>query len=508
MTQTAITREPVAGRRLKAERLNGARALREAQALRYRVFSAEFDAKLEGAEDGLDRDDYDRHCAHIGVRDLDSGALVATTRLLDHRAAERLGRFYSEEEFHLSGLDAPARPGPGDRPHLRRSRIPQRRHHRGTLGRTRRGPQRGRLPLPDGCASIPMRDGGMQAKAVMQRLRERYLCTDYLQAEPKNPLPPLDVPENLTAEPAAAAQGLHAPGRQDLRRALLGPGFPGRRRVHPAQARRTLPALRPPLQGSGLMARLRSLRSARLLGLVALGLGLAAWVSLRERLPGADVTPLRQRLTRWWLARLCAALPFEVRVSGEAPRQPMLWVANHVSWTDIPLLGALAPLTFLSKAEVRAWPLAGWLAEKAGTLFIRRGSGDSRLINQRLAEQLHRGRNLLIFPEGTTTNGESLRTFHGRLMASALEAGVAVQPVAISYRRDGVPDAQAPFIGDDDLLSHLGRLLRERGSVHIQLLEPIPSQGLDRAELARQAQQAVRLALFGTAATTQTRRAA
>ena len=106
MTQTAITREPVAGRRLKAERLNGARALREAQAPRYRVFSAEFDAKLEGAEDGLDRDDYDRHCAHIGVRDLDSGALVATTRLLDHRAAERLARFYSEEEFHLSGLDA------------------------------------------------------------------------------------------------------------------------------------------------------------------------------------------------------------------------------------------------------------------------------------------------------------------------------------------------------------------------------------------------------------------
>ncbi len=160
-------------------------------------------------------------------------------------------------------------------------------------------------------------------------------------------------------------------------------------------------------------------------------------------------------------------------------------------------------------ASLVVGPLAGWLAEKAGTLFIRRGSGDSRLINQRLAEQLHRGRNLLIFPEGTTTNGESLRTFHGRLMASALEAGVAVQPVAISYRRDGVPDAQAPFIGDDDLLSHLGRLLRgERGSVHIQLLEPIPSQGLDRAELARQAQQAVRLALFGTAATTQTRRAA
>ncbi|MGV8202871.1 1-acyl-sn-glycerol-3-phosphate acyltransferase, partial [Pseudomonas aeruginosa] len=64
-----------------------------------------------------------------------------------------------------------------------------------------------------------------------------------------------------------------------------------------------------------------------------------------------------------------------------------------------------------------------------------------RLLNQRLAEQLHRGRNLLISPEGTTTNGESLSTFHGRLMASALEAGVAVQPVAISYRRDGFQGA-------------------------------------------------------------------
>ena len=200
MTQTAITREPVAGRRLKAERLNGARALREAQALRYRVFSAEFDAKLEGAEDGLDRDDYDRHCAHIGVRDLDSGALVATTRLLDHRAAERLGRFYSEEEFHLSGLDALH----GPVLEIGRTCVAPEYRNGATIavlwGELAEVLNEGGYRYLMGCASIPMRDGGMQAKAVMQRLRERYLCTDYLQAEPKNPLPPLDVPENLTAE--------------------------------------------------------------------------------------------------------------------------------------------------------------------------------------------------------------------------------------------------------------------------------------------------------------------
>jgi putative hemolysin len=68
------------------------------------VFSGEFNAKLKGAELGLDMDDYDVHCSHIGVRDLNSGRLVATTRLLDHAAASTLGRFYSEEEFSLHGL--------------------------------------------------------------------------------------------------------------------------------------------------------------------------------------------------------------------------------------------------------------------------------------------------------------------------------------------------------------------------------------------------------------------
>src|SRR5690606_41271485 len=85
--------------RLQAVRLTGADQLREAQALRFRVFSQAFEARLPGAEDGLDRDDYDPHCLHIGVRDLESGALVATTRVLDHQAARGLGRFSSEGEF-------------------------------------------------------------------------------------------------------------------------------------------------------------------------------------------------------------------------------------------------------------------------------------------------------------------------------------------------------------------------------------------------------------------------
>src|SRR5690606_35101729 len=145
------------------------------------------------------------------------------------------------------------------------------------------------------------------------------------------------------------------------------------------------------------MATLRLyLRLAHLLLVIALGAGLAALVSLCERLVRRDLMPVRQRLTRWFLARLSRALPFRVSIAGQLPQTPMLWVSNHVSWTDIPLLGALQPLSFLSKAEVRTWPLAGWLAHKAGTLFIRRGAGDSSLVGQQLTRHLQRGRPLLI----------------------------------------------------------------------------------------------------------------
>lgn len=242
------------------------------------------------------------------------------------------------------------------------------------------------------------------------------------------------------------------------------------------------------------------LRLARLAVVLLLGLMLASFVALLERLRRHDLMALRQRLTSWYLRRLSAALPFEVEVQGELPAEPMLWVSNHVSWTDIPLLGQLLPLSFLSKAEVRTWPLAGWLAHKAGTLFIRRGSGDSTLLARQLHRHLNAGRHLLIFPEGTTTDGQQVRTFHGRLLTGAIEAGVAVQPVAIRYLRGGEHDALAPFIGDDDLPSHLLRLFRaERARVQIQLLAPIASAGLERNALARQAQHAVQFALFGAA---------
>jgi 1-acyl-sn-glycerol-3-phosphate acyltransferase len=241
-------------------------------------------------------------------------------------------------------------------------------------------------------------------------------------------------------------------------------------------------------------------RIARVLLVVGLGLGMATLFTLYERLRIRHSMVRRQRWSRFFMRQLSNALPFKITVHGTLPTQPMLWVGNHVSWTDIPLLGMLAPLSFLSKAEVRTWPIAGWLALKAGTLFIRRGSGDSQLIRRQMTQHLANQCSLLIFPEGTTTDGKALRTFHGRLLASAVEAHVPLQPVAIRYLRDGKPDPLAPFIGDDDLLSHLLRLFaNDQGSVEIHLLEPIATAGEERAALAFKAQQAVQVALFGEA---------
>ncbi len=93
MSQIARIRDTAPERRLQAERLLGPVALREAQALRFRVFSGELKAKLKGPEHGLDEDSYDPWCEHLGVRDLNSGQLVATTRLLEHSAAKNSGRF-------------------------------------------------------------------------------------------------------------------------------------------------------------------------------------------------------------------------------------------------------------------------------------------------------------------------------------------------------------------------------------------------------------------------------
>jgi putative hemolysin len=200
MTQIARIDENHPPRHLQAELLTGPIALRQAQALRHVVFSEAFDSLAQGDQPGLDSDAYDPHCLHIGVRDVTSGQLVATTRLLDHHAARGLGGFYSEGEFSLHGL-----PGlQGAILEIGRTCVHPAYRNGGTIAvlwaQLAEVLNQGQYRYLMGCASISMRDGGIQAHAIMQRLRERYLCTEHVRAEPKKPIPHLDLPHNVIAQ--------------------------------------------------------------------------------------------------------------------------------------------------------------------------------------------------------------------------------------------------------------------------------------------------------------------
>lgn len=242
------------------------------------------------------------------------------------------------------------------------------------------------------------------------------------------------------------------------------------------------------------MATCRRLWRAPLVALwVLLGMLLTALLQL---LPGRWREPPRQGITRLWMRGLLRLLPLRIRYHGRPAPSTALWVGNHVSWLDIILLGARAPVRFVAKAEVRQWPLLGWLADRAGTVFIHRGQASGGSLNQRLGNVLQLGHNLMIFAEGTTTAGDRVRTFHGRLFGCAIEQHLPIQPIALAYRHRGQRDTFVPFIDDDEFSRHLWRLLGSaRVDADVHFLPLIDSHPLGRNELARSTREAVVQAL-------------
>jgi len=167
----------------------------------------------------------------------------------------------------------------------------------------------------------------------------------------------------------------------------------------------------------------------------------------------------RATLVNVYCIRLCRILGMHIQTHGQAMECSGMHVCNHVSWTDIPILAAGLPLRFLAKREVASWPLIGWITRQVGTIFVKRGAGDCAAVRQKLTSVLAAGECVLVFPEGTTTAGAGVRPFHPRLLGAAITARCPVQAITIAYHRDGQPDCLVPFIGDDDFVAHLCRLL-------------------------------------------------
>ena len=195
---------------------------------------------------------------------------------------------------------------------------------------------------------------------------------------------------------------------------------------------------------------------------------------------------------------MCRILGVRVRASGVAHAGAALFVANHISWLDIFCIAAVCPTHFLAKQDVAAWPLFGWLCRRAGTAFIRRGgdNGAAEAMEQ-LAWRLRQGQRVLVFPEGTSTAGETVRRFYPRLFQAALLARCPVQAIALRYPHPEGINPAVPFVGDDELLPHLWRLLGEPAMVaelHFGIVRLPPHSSRDalaqltRAEIRQLAQ--------------------
>ena len=188
---------------------------------------------------------------------------------------------------------------------------------------------------------------------------------------------------------------------------------------------------------------------------------------------------LRLSLKRRWSQQLLGILGVRLDIGGAAILPGSMVVSNHISWLDVYAINATYPMAFVSKAEVRDWPLIGWLAAKTDTIFLRRGSrGHAKIINEEIACLLASSQCAGVFPEGTTSDGSALLHFHAALLQPAIEAGRPIVPLAISYYTlDGVRSVAPAYVGETSLLESLWAIVAEPALVvRIVIMPSIASE--------------------------------
>lgn len=210
-------------------------------------------------------------------------------------------------------------------------------------------------------------------------------------------------------------------------------------------------------------------------------------------------------IRRLWSRGVCALLGVRVAAEGRPFAEcPTLFVANHVSYLDVPILACLLGGAFVAKAEVAAWPLVGPLARLTRTFFVKRHWRQALVQRDALAARMRRGESFVLFGEGTSTNGLAVRRFKTSLLSVAepwvLDCPIAVQPVTLAYLRlaDGAPFAAAncdlyAWHGDAALSPHLIEVLQLDGvEVRVVVGEPVLSWSVrSRKPLGRQLERQV-----------------
>lgn len=233
---------------------------------------------------------------------------------------------------------------------------------------------------------------------------------------------------------------------------------------------------------------------------IAVGIPLQ-WISLKLGLPSKRWIPLAfHKLSSRMLG-------VRVNVRGApAPERPLLLVSNHASWLDIVVLSSILPVVFIAKSEIARWPLFGLFAKLQRSVFVDRAKRqETREVNRLIAARLAEGDPVVLFGEGTASDGNLIRPFRSALLGALRDAlgeqgRGSVQPISVAYTRlQGIPMGRqhrpvAAWYGDMNLLSHLKRVLRE-GAIDVVVTFGVPFEvepGVDRKSLARSTENAVR----------------
>ena len=198
-----------------------------------------------------------------------------------------------------------------------------------------------------------------------------------------------------------------------------------------------------------------------------------------------------------WASQVLSTLQIQVQ-SNRTPATAFtgLVVSNHLSWLDILVLQSLIPGIFVAKKEVRGWPVVGYLTQACSTIFVDRSSMRSAWQMVDLtADAIQRGGAVVVFPEGTSSDGGDLGNFHTNIFESAVRAGCAVQLVTLKYidTRTGKAATDAHYIGDMTFASSLWRVLGNSSiTAHVHIGDCIESDGHSRKTLAQQAYKNMR----------------
>ena len=207
----------------------------------------------------------------------------------------------------------------------------------------------------------------------------------------------------------------------------------------------------------------------------------------------------RHARVQWWSAKTLRLLGLELSVQGHVHPGPILLVANHVSWLDIMAIHAVCPQArFVSKAQVRHWPLIGRLVDAGGTLYLQRERArDAMRVVHLMAQALADSHTVAVFPEGTTADGHTLLPFHANLLQAAIATSTPIQPVALRFSdaTQRVSEA-AQYLGETTLAQSVWRIAKAEGMVvSLQFLTARSSAHADRRSLAQRLQQDIADAL-------------